>query len=109
MTASAKLRTLCPGHKRYRRGCDGCRASNTAWKRNRGRAIAYGRWAGNVDAAETRAHIEALVASGLSLRSISVRANMAASSANRVLTRSQVRASTAAAILAITGGAEVAS
>ncbi len=104
MTAPVKLRSICVAHKRYHRGCDGCREATAAWGRNRARMMAYGRWAGNVDAAECRAHIEKLVSTGLSLKAISDKAGVAGTVVKRVRSGAtkKVRAATAAAILAIT-------
>lgn len=51
-------------------GCAACTAANTAAQRRRSTAIAYGTWAGLVDAAPARAHVQALRQQGLSVPQI---------------------------------------
>ena len=53
--------------------CTRCRGANSAWQRNRGRMIAYGRWDGLADATGTRRRLRALMRNGWSLGVLSAR------------------------------------
>lgn len=94
-------------HDRCR--CGACRAANRDAQRRRRRAIAYGRWQPFVDREAARAHVDQLVAAGLSLRRIAELSGLSRGCVEALVhgTRArgpshQIRASTAAHILSVT-------
>jgi hypothetical protein len=91
---------------RYLAGCRcaECRAANTAYARQRERAIRAGDWNGLVSADRARAHMLKLASQGIGRRAVQAATDIADSILFKIRagTRTQIRASTERAILAVT-------
>lgn len=91
---------------RYLAGCRcaECRAANTSYARQRERAIRAGDWNGLVSADRARAHMLALASQGIGRRAVQAATDVADSILSKIRagTRTQIRASTERAILAVT-------
>jgi len=81
--------------------CATCRDANTAWQRNRGRMIAYGRWDGLLDATGVQRRLQALMFNGWSLGLLSARLGCTRQVTRVKLTRDQTTAATVAAVRAL--------
>lgn len=94
--------------------CRPCADANTAYMRHRDQQIAYGRWAGYVDAGPARKHVRQLIRKhGMSVQGIAARAGLSTETVRRLLrgipSRRQpppkrLRGHTSDALLAITSG-----
>lgn len=84
--------------------CAECRAANTAYARQREAAIRAGDWNGLVPADRARAHMLALAKQGIGRRAVQAATDIAESILSKIRagTRTQIRASTERAILAVT-------
>lgn len=90
MTAAADTiatEVLPHGLRRYWRGCTCtlCKAGMAAYKRNRHRQIAYGRWQPLVSAEPARLHVRSLMAQGLGWQRIAHLAGVKTATVNRLL------------------------
>lgn len=87
--------------------CTPCRAANTSYERDRDRARARGEHNGLVSAAPARLHLAALSRQGVGYKSAADAASVARSVVAKVVNgaRSQIRARTSAALLAVDVGA----
>jgi len=83
--------------------CRACRDAHLDYRRARARAQTYGTWGGLVPAAPVRAHLAALAAAGIAPTAAARRAGVGADAAVDAARgrRARVRASTAAALLAV--------
>lgn len=90
---------------RYLAGCrcDQCRAANTAYANQRAAAIREGNWNGLVSAERARAHMLALAAQGVGRRAVQAATDIGDSVLSKIRsgTRTQIRAATERAILAV--------
>lgn len=84
--------------------CAECRAANTAYARQREAAIRAGDWNGLVPADRARSHLLALAAQGVGRRTVQAATDLADSILVKIRAgvRTQIRASTERAILAVT-------
>jgi hypothetical protein len=99
-------------YKSDRCRCRPCVEAKSVYERDRYRQIAYGRWQAYADAAEVRAHVEALMRAGLGWRSVASRADVHHATVKRLLygdettdgPASRVRTRTARKLLAVQAG-----
>ncbi len=94
---------------RYRAGCrcQACRGANTAYETGRALARKAGDWNGYVSAAPARSHIAALSAAGVGRRQVADASVVAETTISKIISgdKSQIRARTERAILAVTQAA----
>lgn len=79
------------GRKRWGCDCPQCCEAVRSYTQRRDRLIAAGRWQPYVDASRARAHVQALVASGVTMRSIMCQAGVTRSTVRRLLGRDPSR------------------
>jgi hypothetical protein len=94
---------------RYMAGCrcKECRAANTAYETQRALARKAGDWNGVVSAARARSHIAVLSAAGVGRRQVSDASGVGDTTLSKIIAgdKTQIRARTERAILAVTTGA----
>lgn len=91
----------CGGHRHTVAGCPECQRFSRLYERRRRQGIDAGTWRFNMPAATVQAHIDALVAAGMTLGGISRTSGISVKTVQDVKRRSYLHGTTAAAILAV--------